>query len=331
MKIVHFILLLISPAVLVAQDQINTIAFGSCSRQESDDQLWTEVLQAKPDLWIWLGDNIYADTEDMAVMKAKYDLQKGRETYQQLLKSTQVIGTWDDHDYGKNDAGKEYPMKTESKKLFLEFMDVPKDDPVWNHEGVYSAYDFGEGKKKVKVILLDTRSFRDSLKKSTEKNGLYIQNPDGDVLGEAQWRWLERELKNSKAMVHIIVSSIQFIPHEHKFEKWMNFPAARQRMISLLQKYAPRNTCIISGDRHFSEISEMEIDGWKSPLYDVTSSSLTSPWKNAQENNSLRVGQLVAERNFGILKIDWTKPKPTVDVEIRGKDNQLFLSERIIE
>ncbi len=98
-----------------------------------------------------------------------------------------IIGTWDDHDYGINDGGKDFPKKKESKELMLSFLDVPAGDPMRKHEGVYSSHTYGSGKQKVKVILLDTRYFRDPLKESTAPNTRYTPSDTGDFLGEEQW------------------------------------------------------------------------------------------------------------------------------------------------
>ncbi|NJM25998.1 MAG: alkaline phosphatase family protein [Bacteroidia bacterium] len=131
-------------------DPISRIAFGSCSHQNDADQMWPDVLAMKPQLWIWGGDNIYGDTHDMEAMRKKYDLQKAAEGYWKLRRFCPIIGTWDDHDYGVNDGGKNFNKKKESKDLFMEFMDVSPRDPMRTHEGVYSSYTFGTGKKENK-------------------------------------------------------------------------------------------------------------------------------------------------------------------------------------
>ena len=76
-------------------------------------------------------------------MAQKYSLLKNTMDYQRLLACAPVIGTWDDHDYGLNDGGKEYSMKEESKKLMLDFLDVPKNAAVRNRPGVYQSYTRG--------------------------------------------------------------------------------------------------------------------------------------------------------------------------------------------
>ncbi len=85
-----------------------TIAFGSCNKHDQPQPLWKEVLKHNPALWIWLGDNIYAETGDTSVVNRMYEAQKNQVMYKQLREQTTVIGIWDDHDYGKNNAGSEF-------------------------------------------------------------------------------------------------------------------------------------------------------------------------------------------------------------------------------
>jgi alkaline phosphatase D len=304
---------------------LQTIAFGSCNNQSKNQEMWKYVVVNKPDLWIWLGDNIYADTKNPQVMADKYSLLKNNLDYRRLLACAPVIGTWDDHDFGWNDAGKK-----QSKRLLLDFLDVPKNASVRNREGVYQSFVFGESEKKVKVILLDTRYFRDSVERTGGINQRYLENMEGDVLGEKQWVWLEKELKNSDAQINIIASGFQIISKEHRFEKWGNFPKARARLFLLFQRVKPMMPILMSGDRHMAEVSKTTLVGLENPLFEITSSGLTHTWhKKREEPNQYRVGDLVIEKNFGMLKIDWSDKTPKVNVEVRGLRNQLFLREKL--
>lgn len=309
-----------------AQDQ-TVIAFGSCSRQDAPEQLWKEVIAQQPALWVWLGDNIYGDSKDMAVLKRKYDQQKAHPDYQLLMKTCPIIGTWDDHDYGVNDGGKGYPKKKESQQLLLDFLDVSPGSTRRTRAGAYSSFLLGPGNRQVKVILLDTRYFRDTVYRTAGPEAAYRPNETGTILGEDQWKWLEKELTNSKAEYHIIGSSIQFLSAEHRFEKWANFPGERQRMLSLLTKTQAKNVVFISGDRHIGEVSKMTVPGLPYQLYDFTSSGLTHTWQAGRdEANQYRVGQLVIEKNYGVIRINWNNVLPAMQLELYGKENQLWQS-----
>ncbi len=308
-------------------NESTVIAFGSCSRQNISNQRWNEVLRHSPVVWIWLGDNIYGDTHDMRVMKEKYDRQKSYPGYQELLKSaTEIIGTWDDHDFGVNDGGKYYTKKEESKKLSLAFLDVPDDNPVWDHPGIYQSYQYDLNGYLLKVILLDTRYFRDTIYKDSATRA-YLPNQTGDILGEDQWAWLEEELKRSEANLNIIGSGIQVIPEDHAYEKWANFPLARKRLFDLLLKYPDKKTMLISGDRHIAEISRINLEGLHYPLYDFTSSGLTHSWQNANvEKNRHRVSDFIKDLNFGLIIIKREENgNYAVHFEVRGTgDNLLY-------
>ena len=317
----------VAPQAVNTDKTLQTIVFGSCNKQDSRQPLWQPVLQHKPDLWIWLGDNIYADTHDMEAMEAMYRYQKSLPEYQALYGTVPVIGIWDDHDYGINDGGKYYSKKDESRDLMLDFLDVPQNASIRNRKGGYSSYIFGKPGQQVKVILLDTRYFRDTLERATDGIKLYEPNEEGDILGETQWQWLEEELTSSTAQIHIIGSSIQVIPAEHGYEKWANFPAARQRLFDLLASTQTKGAFFLSGDRHIGEISEYNHPGIDYPLYDITSSGLTHTWREArEEENPYRLGELTIALNFGVIEIDWDTQPVGVTFRILGEDNREYNS-----
>lgn len=305
---------------------IDRLAFGSCSRETLPQVMWPEIISYQPDLWVWLGDNIYGDTEDMNVLAEKYKIQKADSAYQALRARTPIIGIWDDHDYGENDGDKYYPFKEESKALMLAFLDVPSDNPVRNHTGAYNSYTFGEGAEKVKVILLDGRSFRDTLQRRQDHYQRYYPNEEGDILGEEQWDWLENELAMSDAAIHVIGCGIQMLAEEHGFEKWANFPKARTRFLELIQKTNPKRPLLISGDRHIGEIAKLDLEGLEFPLYEVTSSGLTHSYEAAgDEPNRYRVSPLIGQKHYATMDLDWKEDgKVNLKLQIRGLEGVVF-------
>ncbi|MBX2875719.1 MAG: alkaline phosphatase family protein [Saprospiraceae bacterium] len=297
---------------------LTKIAIGSCNRQDLDQGIWRNINDEEPDLWIWLGDNIYGDTEDMEQLEEKYIQQKHSFLYGAFRRKTPIIGIWDDHDYGVNDGDKNYTKRAASQQLMLDFLDVPKEAPVRSQEGGYQSYVFGSSGKQVKFILLDARYFRDELERN-DGYQRYKPNLTGDILGEAQWDWLREELSNSSADIHFIASGIQMIPEEQGFEKWANFPTARKRLLDLLAETKPSQAILLSGDRHISEFSKLEWPGIEGGLYEFTSSGLTHSYTNfTSEPNQHRMGEVVSERSFGLILIDWSEAEPKLRFQMKG-------------
>jgi alkaline phosphatase D len=308
------------------QKKVSTIAFGSCNREDLPQDIWNQIALNNPDLWIWTGDNIYGDSEDMNVLKEKYLKQKNGTAYRKFRENTLITGIWDDHDFGVNDGGKEYPYKKESKALMLDFLDVPRNEAVWNREGAYQSYTFGPPGKKIKLILLDSRYFRDPLQPAKKTGVRYEINEEGDILGEPQWAWLKNELSRNEADFHLLANGIQIIPEEQGFEKWANFPKARTRLLNLLEETKPKNPLLISGDRHIAEYSRLKTNTLDIP--EITSSGLTHTWETVKEElNKYRLGKMVVSLNFGLLHIDWNTS--SINFEIRDQNNQIRLSDRI--
>ncbi|MEP3374428.1 MAG: alkaline phosphatase D family protein [Maribacter dokdonensis] len=301
------------------------IAFGSCNRVDLPNLLWDDILNTEPDVWIWGGDNIYADTDDMKALRAMYDQQKNEPNYRKLAQTTDVLGTWDDHDYGLNDGGVEFKAKAASQQEFLNFMNVPESSELRKRKGVYNSKNYVIDGHEVRIILLDTRYFRTPLTPDTETDKRIKPNEYGvgTILGDTQWNWLEKELQNSTADFNIIVSSIQYLSQEHGFEAWGNFPHEVDRLAKLIGDTRPKGVVVLSGDRHISEFSKINLEGIDYPLIDFTSSGLTHAYREfSGEPNKYRVGEVVYTESFGILEFDF-KAK-TVDFKIVGDNGNVL-------
>jgi alkaline phosphatase D len=327
---------------------LERIAFGSCARQYEPQPIWDAVVAMKPERFLFIGDNIYGDSQDMNVLRAKYEQLGAQAGFQKLRATCPVLATWDDHDYGANDGGADYPMRRESQQVFLDFFGAKADDVRRKRDGVYSAYVSGPEGKRVQVILLDTRFFRSPLKRTTRKaepgegfRGIYGENtdPGATILGEDQWKWLELQLK-VPAELRVIASSVQVVAYENGWETWGNFPNERKRLFKLLTESKAAGVVLLSGDRHLAEISCLpadHADGIGYPLYDVTSSSLNAPSGNktkagvrfANEINTFRRGLTYFDTNFGAVTVDWSAADPVVRLQVCDEKGGVVLQERV--
>ncbi|MCP4437345.1 MAG: alkaline phosphatase family protein [Aureispira sp.] len=287
---------------------LTKIAFGSCALETKNQPILDVAVEEKPDLFIYLGDNIYGDTENMKKLAKKYNKLCAKTEFQNLQQTCPILATWDDHDYGANDAGLEYPMKEESKELFLSFWGEPQNSSRRKHKGIYTSYLFGKGAQVVQIILLDTRTFRTPLlaadETDPEHRNSYRPNlsETATLLGEDQWKWLAKQFEKP-AVIRIIGSSTQFGIEYNGYEAWANFPVEKQKMLRLIKDKKANGVCFISGDVHYAEVSKV-VENAAYPVYDFTSSGITQTWSHVEENGN-RVGEACSDNNFGLLEIDW--------------------------
>jgi len=307
---------------------LSHFAFGSCWKSTHSQKHWKPIVENKPQLWLWLGDNIYGDTDDMTILRKKYGELAAKEGYRELAKSCPVLATWDDHDYGKNDAGNDYAKRAESQKVFLEFFNERADSVRHKREGVYTSYCFGPAEKRVQLLVLDTRYFRSPLARIDGKppyrpmgNWAPDSSKEKTMLGEAQWKWLEEELKKP-ARLRLIGTSIQFAAPHNGFEAWNNFPSEQQRLVDLIKKNKAEGVFLLSGDIHGAELNMLEPDDCY-PLIDFTSSSLNLPLGAARTRR--RIGPGYGGTNFGTVDIDWDAADPVVSLSIKDTRNQTRL------
>ncbi|MBL8816076.1 MAG: alkaline phosphatase family protein [Planctomyces sp.] len=332
-----------------AEEPLSRISFGSCAKQDQPQPIWDAVVAAQPEMFLFLGDNIYGDTHDMSVLKAKYELLGQQPGFQRLRATCPVFATWDDHDFGGNDAGAEYPERKESQKIFLDFFGVSATDERHSRDGVYSSFVQGPPGKRVQVILLDTRFFRSPLKKGFDTReagdgfrGVYGPNLDADVtvLGPTQWKWLEEQLL-VPAEIRIIGSSFQVLSDQHGWEMWGNFPKERSRLFQLLKATQASGVIFLSGDRHLAELACLPADhphGIGYPVFEVTSSSLNQPSGNftksgvrfANEVNPYRIGLTYFDVNFGNLLIDWSQPDPAIRIQVCDEKGGVVLQQKLL-
>ena len=294
---------------------IARIAVGSCIRQDKPQPIWQAVAGFKPDVLLLLGDNVYGDTEDMAVLRDKYARLAGNEGFAALRRDVPIIAVWDDHDYGCNDAGREYPRRRESQQIFLDFFGVPTDSPLRSQEGIFRRLTVGPPGRRVQFICLDTRYHRSPLASTpaderVKGKGPYrpTDDPAATVLGARQWAWLEEALREP-AEVRIVLSSIQVAATEHGFEQWGHFPAERARLLETIRASGARGVIVVSGDRHTAELSRIPAGegALAYPLHDLTASSLNQPrgGGGGEEPNRHRLGPRYQGVNFGTIEIDW--------------------------
>jgi PhoD-like phosphatase len=306
--------IMVEPSTPVRVDPVSSprqhsrIAFGSCNDQSQYNALWPQIAARQPAAFIWGGDAIYADRPgpldwsvfppvpthqcaDPERLQRLYRQQQEMPGYRQLWQqNVTIFGTFDDHDFGCNNADRTYEYKYESGIAFVNFLQRSTLSPMHQRalagHGVYGVQllDFSRpqgqeavsdaeagidadlpalgfqnpthSNRTVAVFVLDVRTHKTPWRKDWP--GRYQLDPSGDFLGERQWQWLEHSLQRSHAAIHIFVTGLQI--HAYRFpdgnvaESWAQYPTAQQRLFDLVLAANSAAPLLISGDVHMAQL-----------------------------------------------------------------------------
>ncbi len=321
---------------------LSRIIFASCAQQNEDQSIWDVIAAENAELTLYFGDNVYGDVRSndpsLPELKAAYMRLAQSEPFSRVRAAAPMLTTWDDHDYGMNDAGGEYQYKENSEALYEYVWDV-KDERA-TRPGVYGSWIVGaEEGRRVQIIMLDTRFFRSPLMPTDEYGAKgkerYLPDPDPTktMLGEAQWAWLAAEL-TKPADLRLLVSSVQVISDGHGWEAWKMLPAERERLYDTIDASGAEGVIVLSGDRHSAALYQRD-DVANYPIFEATSSSLNLPLRGflpegqpfEQEPGPHRLTDMIIDANYGLLEIDWEAG--VVDVSIRGADGAEILEHAV--
>jgi alkaline phosphatase D len=310
------------PIETIKNPNVYSIGFGSCLTQERSMPIFNIIKAENYDLFLMLGDNVYGDSEreDLLELREAYDKQ--RQNFDSFNFNFPFEAIWDDHDYGLNDAGKEYIFKEDAEQLFLDFWNIPEDDIRRTRPGLYFEWIENIDGIEVQMLFLDTRYFRDALLPTDERGAAgkerYLPQTDTStsMLGDVQWNWLEQKMA-TEVDHRIIVSSIQFLAMGHGWEAWKTLPHERQRLIDLIDQSSSDTVLFISGDRHRAGLYQLSSDSGKN-IFEMTSSSLNLSFTNDEEAGPLRIGPTFVDENYGEILLN----KLTNKIIVNLKDNQ---------
>jgi alkaline phosphatase D len=238
-----------------------------------------------PDVFVGLGDSIYADNAcapvglygnaqipgsfgpaaDLPTFWAHWRYTRGDPGLQGLLSGTDYVGVWDDHevvnDFGPLTDTRSTPPYTAGVHLmplglqaFLDYtpVAVAQNTPL----RLYRSLRWG---KNLELFVLDTRQYRDpNFEVDSDAH-------PKTMLGREQLTWLKERLAASDASWKVIVSSVPMsiptgfpaVPNGR--DGWANFDTAtgyERELLDILRfmrDHSIRNTVWITTDVHFSE------------------------------------------------------------------------------
>lgn len=271
-----------------------------------DSSIFIPMARESAAFMLWLGDNWYTRESDFfddwgLWYRASHD--RSQPILQNFLKSMSHYATWDDHDYGPNNADKSYYLKETSRKVFTSYWANPSYGE--DGKGIYTKFSYGD----IEFFLLDDRTFR-----SADYMGPLVAgkpNPEKRMFGEQQLSWLKNSLINSFAPFKIVVAGSQVLNVASTQDCLKDYPVEFDQLLSLLDAEKIPGVVFLSGDRHHSEVIRYQRPGAYT-LYDVTTSPLTagvSQVREPEKSNPERMpGTLVEAQNYSRITISG-KPK----------------------
>lgn len=338
-----FILSILSTSCFYIQEGedpkiISNFTFGSnyYGRYTKNEDIFKIIHSHNPSLWIWLGNSVFLDKprydfwtnnleeNDWNFTKLLYQKAKNNKYYKEMSEQIPIIGTWGDEEYGVSNGDEGNQFKEGYKQNYLDFLDTDLFDFRRDYvkEGMYSTYSFGSGAKSFRIILLDLK-----YNKKSEKDKY-------DMLGEEQWLWLEKIIKERKETYTFIGMSNQFLQNDRLIlKKW--YKGSRLKLFELLGKYKKSGVIILSGGTGFSQILKTFCPfpdiGYN--IYEFTSSGLgytnklQSFYNNLYHNDYLIEGTNYNEISFGQIRINWGEgndiTKSYINMEIFGENDNL--------
>jgi phosphodiesterase/alkaline phosphatase D-like protein len=269
-----------------------------------NDACWVNLINEKPDLVFIIGDSCYADTNAFLIDKqvTPVDIWKRnietRKSIRFYLETELIpmISLWDDHDYGKNNGGREFIHKNESKYIFESFFaqKVKTDNtvhPIATLEvgpGVSSCIEIlGQ-----RFLLLDGRWFRS---KSNEDNP--------DYFGQEIENWSVEKLNQSPMPTWIMSGSQWFGGYRKKESFEYEHPNLFTKYLGRLKDTASK-VIFASGDVHFTELMQIEKDILGYPTYEVVSSNMHSTHMGGLNERKVNKRRIAVEwqNNFVIIE-----------------------------
>jgi alkaline phosphatase D len=286
------------------------VAFGSCPRFQEDplQPIWPGITMWNPDLFLWLGDNIYGDSLKPRIFADFYYRQRNTLLMQPLIRSVPQLAIWDDHDFGANDQDKTWPIKEQTLALFKQYWANPAYG-LPNTPGVFFQYTYGG----VDFFFLDGRYHRDP--------NLDPDVPGKTQLGHAQLAWLKEGLSRSKAPFKILVSGGGWSTERGPGgDSWAAFLHERNHLFDFIGKNDISGVVLLSGDVHFGELN---CTPWSKrggyDFYELVSSPLAQVTSNQylawQPEMRIRPAYMRTS-NCGIIDFDLTGSDPELTFQL---------------
>lgn len=216
-----------------------SVGFVSCVDIEPNG-IWKEMQTLDLDMVCLMGDTPYIDSTDLAKVRSRHRQFLQMPDLAELSANTSTVGTWDDHDFGRNNGnGRNLSKgKTDTRRGFANYRAHSQFGNAT--EGVYHKSDLG----MMEVFFLDPRYFS-----QTEPSPVDASQPT--CFGSEQWAWLLTELRDSKAPFKVLAFGAIWEDKKNKetddmFTYWYE----RDALLDIIRNENISGVVLLGGDIH---------------------------------------------------------------------------------
>ncbi len=221
--------------------QVLNVAFISCVN-DTTDPVWQQMANHNLDLLCFGGDTPYADTGDLTDLRNKHRHLLQRPALAALGQNVPLLGTWDDHDFGKNNAnGKSAAaLKQNTRRAFVEYR--VQDQYGSGDEGIYQKADRGA----MEVFLLDARWY-------SQTGPSPVSPAQSTCFGNDQWQWLLQSLRKSEAPFKVLLQGqIWQDKKNRETDDLFTYYAERDALLDFIKQEKIPGVVLVGGDIHVS-------------------------------------------------------------------------------
>jgi alkaline phosphatase D len=295
---------------------IVTLGFGSCASFD-DGALWSSIAEHCPDGMVLLGDTPYIDRTELNWVRWAHRRFASGSELDDAFRRIPVWGTWDDHDFGKNNSDGTVLGKENNRKGFMEY----RANPYFGEDGqgIYTHFRRGP----IEVFLLDTRWFS-----NTEPS--YADTHRRTLLGARQWEWLKGKLLESTAPFKVLACGMIW-NEKAAGDSWGSYLHEREALFRWLGDNRIEGVVLMGGDIHVSRLlrhNTKELVGYdltqfiSSPLHDRLIPSANVP-------DPELIASAVEPRVFLKLTADTVRSTPILIGELVNSDGKQFFRQEI--
>jgi alkaline phosphatase D len=295
-----------APAADVMPDRLRYVAAGCQNWESGLFTAWDGVArEADLDFVFHYGDYIYEyrtrgnlpgvgeavrqhNSEELYTLtdyRNRYALYKSDPALQRAHQAHPFLHSYDDHEVDNNWAGihseeneperfahgvppeifalrKQIAFQVWYESLPLRRAQLPSGASITAYRGLRWGR-LGD------IAVLDTRGFRDDQPcgDGTRPPCAAVANPDAQILGAAQERWLFDRLARSPAVWKLLGQQVPLMRRDFgttepvlAMDKWDAYPAARTRLFRHVLDAGVKNLAVMTGDVHQSWVGTLRLD-----------------------------------------------------------------------